>query len=143
MQMGEQGEFVGTALHSWAMPCIRFRPRGHSKSGGAPSTLKEIQGRLIDRFVLPDGSTIHPFTLVNPLLHIAPWLLQYQLVQERTGRILVKLVPIRDAHPTPYAVEAVRTTLNPRLGGTVSVEIELAEQIPNGASGTFRPYYRA
>jgi phenylacetate-CoA ligase len=140
--IGEQGEFVGTALHSWAMPFIRFRLGDIVTRGEAPSTLKEIQGRLIDRFVLPDGSTIHPFTLVNPLLHSAPWLLQYQLVQERTGRILVKLVPMPDAHPTPYAVEAVRTMLNARLGAAVSVEIELAEQIPTGATGKFRPYYR-
>jgi phenylacetate-CoA ligase len=140
---GEQGEFVGTALHSWAMPFIRFGLGDMVTRGETPSTLKEIQGRLIDRFVLPDGSTIHPFTLVNPLLHNAPWLLQYQLVQERADRIRVKLVPMHGAHPTPHAVEAVRKTLSGRLGAAVSVEVELAEHIPAGANGKSRPYYRA
>jgi phenylacetate-CoA ligase len=140
---GEQGEFVGTALHSWAMPFIRFRLGDMVTRGDEPSTLNEIQGRLIDRFVLPDGSTIHPFTLVNPLLHNAPWLLQYQLVQERTDRIRVKLVPMPGAHPTPCAFDAVRKTLTARLGAAVSVEVELTEHIPADASGKFRPYYRA
>ncbi len=140
---GEQGELVGTALHSWAMPFIRFRLGDIVTRAEAPYTLKEIQGRLIDRFVLPDGSSIHPFTLVNPLLHHAPWLLQYQLVQERADRIRVRLVPLPGAYPTPYALEAVRATLQGRLGAAVSVEVELAERIPAGANGKFRPYYRA
>jgi phenylacetate-CoA ligase len=140
---GEQGEFVGTALHSWAMPFIRFRLGDVVTLGEAPWTLREIQGRLIDRFVLPDRSTIHPFVLVNPLLHNAPWLLQYQLVQELPDRIRVKLVPMPGAHPTTHALESVRKVLGDRLGATVSVEIELTDHIPADATGKFRPYYRA
>jgi phenylacetate-coenzyme A ligase PaaK-like adenylate-forming protein len=44
VEIGEQGEFVGTALHSWAMPFIRFRLGDIVTRGEAPSTLKEIQG---------------------------------------------------------------------------------------------------
>ena len=61
---GEDGELVGTALHSWAMPFIRFRlgdlvTRGplQCPCGATNSTLMQVQGRLIDRFVLPDGRT--------------------------------------------------------------------------------------
>lgn len=142
VQPGESGELVGTALHSWAMPFIRFRLGDIVTRGEAPYTLQEIQGRLIDRFVLPDGSSIHPFTLVGPLVHEAPWLLQYQIVQERADRIRVRLVALPEAHPTPHAVEAVRATLNERLGTSVRVEAELAERIPASESGKFRPYYR-
>jgi phenylacetate-coenzyme A ligase PaaK-like adenylate-forming protein len=125
------------------MPFIRFRLGDIVTRGDAPFSLKEIQGRLIDRFVLPDGSTVHPYTLVNPLLQEAPWLLQYQLVQERTDRIRVMLVPMRGAHPTQHAVETVRTTLNRHLGAAIRVEVELTERIPPDPNGKFRPYYRA
>jgi phenylacetate-coenzyme A ligase PaaK-like adenylate-forming protein len=125
------------------MPFIRFRLGDQVTPGDAPFTLKEVQGRLIDRFVLPDGSTFHPFTLVNPLLHEAPWLLQYQLVQERADRIRVRLVPLPGEDPPAQADDAVRRTLSGRLGASVSVEIEMSEYIPAGPNGKFRPYYRA
>lgn len=140
---GEQGEFVGTALHSWAMPFLRFRLGDLVTRGESPSTLKEIQGRSMDRFVLPGGSSLHPYALVNPLLRSAPWLRQFQLVQEREDRILVKLVPSAGAYPAPDAVEAVRRVLSALLGAGVVVVVELAECIPPEANGKFRPYYRA
>jgi phenylacetate-CoA ligase len=140
---GEQGEFVGTALHSWAMPFIRYRQGDVVTRGETPSTLTEIQGRLVDGFVLPDGSTVHPYTLVNPLLDAAPWLRQYQLVQERADRIRVQLVPLPGVQPAPDAMETVRKALHGRLAAGVEVAIELTDYLPPGANGKFRPYYRA
>ena len=140
---GEQGEFVGTALHSWAMPFLRFRLGDLVTLGESPSTLKEIQGRSMDRFVLPGGISLHPYALVKPLLQCAPWSRQFQLIQEREDRIRVKLVPSAGAHPAPEAVEAVRLILGAQLGPRVVVEVDLAECIPPGANGKFRPYYRA
>lgn len=140
---GEQGEFVGTALHSWAMPFLRFRLGDLVTLGESPSTLKEIQGRSMDRFVLPGGSSLHPYALVKPLLQNAPWSRQFQLIQERDGRIRVKLVPLAGADPAPEAVDAVRRALNELLGAGVVVEVELTECIAPEANGKFRPYYRA
>ena len=140
---GQHGEFVGTALHSWAMPFLRFRLGDLVTLGESPSTLKEIQGRSMDRFVLPGGISLHPYALVKPLLQCAPWSRQFQLIQEREDRIRVKLVPSAGAHPAPEAVEAVRLILGAQLGPRVVVEVDLAECIPPGANGKFRPYYRA
>jgi phenylacetate-CoA ligase len=142
VEPGEEGEFVGTSLHSWAMPFLRFRLGDLVTRGRTGSTLARVQGRLVDRFHLPDGSSIHPYTLVNPLVNQAPWVRQYQLIQERAGGILVKLVPLPGKQPEPEAVAAIKGVLAGRLGSDVRLEMEIVDRIPAEASGKFRPYYR-
>jgi phenylacetate-CoA ligase len=139
---GEEGEFVGTSLHSWAMPFLRFRLGDLVTRGCAASTLTGVQGRLVDRFHLPDGSSIHPYILVNPLVNQAPWVRQYQLIQDPAGGIIVKLVPLPGKQPDPEAVAAIRGVLAGRLGSDVRLEMQIVDRIPAEASGKFRPYYR-
>jgi phenylacetate-coenzyme A ligase PaaK-like adenylate-forming protein len=64
---GEEGEVVGTALHSWIAPLIRFRMgdlvtrgAGPCSCGASNSVLTRVQGRVADRFFLPSGRSIHP-----------------------------------------------------------------------------------
>ncbi len=60
--IGERGEVVGTSLHSFAMPFIRYRLGDIVTKGpeacrcGQPfSTIRAIQGRMMDYFPLPGG----------------------------------------------------------------------------------------
>jgi phenylacetate-CoA ligase len=62
--VGSQGELVGTNLHSFAMPLIRYRmadivTRGeHScPCGSAFGTIASIQGRMVDHFQLHGGGS--------------------------------------------------------------------------------------
>ena len=66
---GERGEVVGTALHSFAMPFVRYRlgdvvtqSSGTCACGQPFSTIRTIQGRMIDYFPLPSGRLMHPCT---------------------------------------------------------------------------------
>jgi phenylacetate-CoA ligase len=143
---GEEGEVVATALHSYAMPFIRYRlndlvTRGETPCCcGAPvSTLSRILGRTVEQFVLPDGKLIHPYALVLPLLAEAPWLRRYQIVQDRADRVLVKIIP--SLYPGAEAVAAVARRLAAAVEGQLAVEIELVEEIPSEPSGKYRPYY--
>jgi phenylacetate-CoA ligase len=138
---GDEGEFVGTSLHSWAMPFLRFR-LGDLVTRGAGSTLSRVQGRLVDRFLLPDGASIHPYVLVNPLVNQAPWIRQFQLIQEREDTILVKLVPLPGQPPGREAVAAIEKVLAARLGAGVRLETRIVDRIPPEPNGKFRPYYR-
>ena len=141
--LGQQGEFVGTALHSWAMPFLRFRLGDLVIRGESPSTLKEIQGRSMDRFVFSGGNSLHPYALSKPLFQIAPWLRQFQIIQEHDNQIRVKLVPSAGVSPSPEALTAVRNAMNAVLGADVVVKVELTELIPPEPNGKFRPFYRA
>ena len=145
---GEQGELVATALHSYSMPFLRYRlgdvvTRGPSPCPcGAPnSTLQSIQGRTTDRFPLPDGTTIHPYHLVLPLTRDAPWVRGYQIIQERTDRIVIRVVPLSGRYPTPEELARVRDAVQRPVGLSVTVTLELAAELPPASSGKFRPYY--
>ena len=143
---GKEGEVVATALHSYAMPFIRYRLNDLVTLGetpcscGAPvTTLSRILGRTIEQFVLPDGKLIHPYALVVPLLAEAPWLRRYQIVQDRADRVLVKIIPL--TNPSAEAVAAVARRLAAALEGQLAVEVELVEDIPPEPNGKYRPYY--
>jgi phenylacetate-CoA ligase len=143
-----EGELAGTALHSWAMPFIRFRLGDLVTRGpgccpcGAPnSILARIQGRVADYFNLPDGRSIHPYTLVNPIVDQARWVGQYQIVQERFDFVSAKLAPLPGETPGPEAVGAVRRILCEGLGSRVSVQVELVKAIAAAPNGKFRPYF--
>jgi phenylacetate-CoA ligase len=137
---------VATALHSYAMPFIRYRLNDLVTLGetpcscGAPvKTLSRILGRTIEHFVLPDGKLVHPYVLVLPLYAEAPWLRRYQIVQERDGRVLVKIIPM--TNPGAEAVAALARRLAAVLEGQLAVEVTLVDDIPPEPSGKYRPYY--
>jgi len=145
---GEEGEFIGTALQSWAMPFIRFSlgdlvTRGPESCpcGAQNSVLAGITGRVANRFQLPDGRSLHPYALVNPLLAHGAWVRQYQIVQVRENLVHVKLAPLPGANPSPEAVAAVGQLLRDKLGPGVAVEVVLVDRIPAARNGKYRPYY--
>jgi len=145
---GEQGELVATALHSFAMPFIRYRlgdwvTRGPSccACGAANSTLGAVHGRTFDRFELPGGRTIDPYRLATDLVRFAPWLRQFQIVQERIDRIRVRLAAMGDCAPPVRWAAELQQLFSASLGEGISVETELVDRIPTEPSGKFRPYY--
>lgn len=145
---GETGEVVATALHSFAMPFIRYRTGDLAIRGplrcpcGAPyTTLERIQGRVIDRFTLPDGTKLHPYHLLEPLVKDAPWLRRYQIVQESVDRLVLKLVPLPGRNPSSDDLQFLRSRFQQPLGPGVSVTFETVSELPPAGNGKFRPYY--
>jgi phenylacetate-CoA ligase len=145
---GEAGELVGTALHSWAVPYIRYclddvvtRGPLHCSCGAPNATIAHIQGRMLDRFPLPGGRTIHPYTLVRPLLNSSPWIRRFQIVQEQLGRIRVRVVPMPGEAPGPEALAKLEHALAASLEEPMTFAIDLTDSIPSAANGKFRPYY--
>jgi len=138
---GEEGELVGTALHSWAMPFLRYRQGDLVTCGAKKGTLARIQGRLMDRFELVDGRSLHPYALEIPMMEHLPDLKQFQIVQERPEYIRIKVVL-----PKGGGAERIGTLerrLEAEVGAGIVVAIQRVECIPAGANGKFRPYFRA
>jgi phenylacetate-CoA ligase len=143
---GEQGEVMATALHSFAMPFIRYRLNDLVILGknpcacGAPvATIESILGRTIEQFILPDGRRIHPYVLLGPLLVSAPWLSRYQIVQDRVDHVRIRL--ISRAGPGAEAISAAVRAVAAAMDGSVRVDIELVDDIPAEPNGKYRPYY--
>lgn len=141
---GEQGEVVGTNLHSFAMPFIRYRLGDVVTKGaetcrcGQPfSTIKNIRGRMIDYFPLPDGRLLHPYEIVLILMNeAAAWIQQYQLTQERKEKVLLQVVPLTT--PTTAELDRLVESVTTLLGPGVDFRVTLVSEIQLEASGKFR-----
>jgi phenylacetate-CoA ligase len=141
--VGEQGEVVGTGLHSFAMPFIRYRLGDLVIKGsticacGQPfSTIRAIQGRMIDYFPLPGGRLLHPYQIVVLMQEEAPWIREYRLIQEREDRVILQLVPF--AAPPASELSRLRESIAALLGKDVAFQVDLFSHIPLEANGKFR-----
>jgi phenylacetate-CoA ligase len=140
---GEWGEVVGTNLHSFAMPFIRYRLGDVVQNGsltcrcGQPyPTLRQIRGRMIDYFQLDDGRMIHPYDLVVRVLDKAPWIGQYQLVQEKESLIALRAVASRQ--PTDSEVLLLQHSMKAALGTSTEFRLLLVPEIAIEPSGKYR-----
>jgi phenylacetate-CoA ligase len=141
---GETGEVVGTRLHALAMPFIRYKLGDAVVQGEAPcpcgapfSTIRSVQGRMLDYFPLPDGRVLHPYNLSETLQdEAAHWLGQYQFTQERKDRVILRMVP--RVTPSPGDLARVRQALIAHLGAGVELEMLVVPEIAIELSGKFR-----
>lgn len=141
---GEAGEVVATRLHAFAMPFIRYRTGDLATLGptpcpcGAPfSTLRTVQGRMIDHFVLPDGGLLHPNELVVAILRdAARWIAQFQLTQETRERVVLRVAPL--VSPTPEETAALEAHARAKLGAGIEFQLLLVPEISLEINGKFR-----
>ena len=140
---GERGEVVGTNLHSFAMPFIRYKLGDIVTKGfetcrcGQPfSTIRAIQGRMHDYFPLPDGRLIHPYEIILLFRDVTPWIRQFQLIQERIDRVILRVVPSKT--PTPQELVRLEESVKSLLGQGVEFQVILVPEIQLEPSGKFR-----
>jgi phenylacetate-CoA ligase len=140
---GERGELVATGLNYHAMPFIRYKladvvTRGQDVCAcGQPfSTIRAVQGRMIDYFHLPDGRLIHPYEIGGAMQHAVGWVKEFQLIQERRDLILANIVPTA----MPSAEEVARAKMGPArlFGDQVEVRIAFVDRIDWGTTGKLR-----
>ena len=145
VQPGEEGELVGTALNSFAMPFLRYRQgdlvvRGPDAcSCGSPySTLLKIQGRIIDKFILPNGNEVHPYKIAVVMRDGAPWVRRFQIIQQQRNRFRFRAVPNRQ--PSDTEIQEMTGRIEEKLSRAATVSIELVEELPPSESGKFYPF---
>jgi hypothetical protein len=82
---------------------------------------------------------MHPFELSGLLiLDVVSWIRQFQIVQEREDRVVLRM----SAHRPPSPEEVVRAAalLSERLGPRVEVATEVVPEIPLEPSGKYRAW---
>jgi phenylacetate-CoA ligase len=139
---GERGEVVGTDLHSFAMPLIRYQLGDVATKGsqacrcGQPfSTIRSIQGRMIDYFVLPGNRVVHPYEF--GVIKV-PWIREFQVTQEGLDSIVMKVVPFYS--PSTQEMAAFVLPVVKLVGPDVQFRVDLVPEIPMDANGKFRVY---
>jgi phenylacetate-CoA ligase len=143
---GEEGDVVGTALHSFAMPFVRYQLGDRAVRGPAPcpcgqpfSTLRQIRGRSIDYYRLPGGRLLHHYQLFAETASragVRDLVARYQVIQEREDLIVMRLAPISPEHRPAFVrlhEEATRI-----LGPGVEFRIEFVDEFDFEPSGKFR-----
>lgn len=146
VEVGEVGEVIATALHSYTMPFIRYRTGDLAVRGpdscccGRPfSTLRAIQGRSVDYLKLPGGRRVHPYLITRHLAEReASWVSQHQIVQIDVRHVRLNMRAVRA--PTSDDLERVRKLAAGILGADVRFEVALVDRFPAHPSGKFRPY---
>lgn len=141
---GEAGEVVVTRLFAFAMPFIRYRLGDVVTRGditcpcGAPfSTIRTVQGRMLDYFPLAGGRLLHPYELLSIVLEAAGrWIGQYQLTQERPDRVVFRVAPL--STPSPAEVAALEQAARACLGPGIDFQVLLVADISPETNGKFR-----
>ena len=141
---GERGEVVGTSLHSFAMPFIRYQLGDIVTKGfetcrcGQPfSTIRTVQGRMLDYFPLPGGRMMHPYEITGThLLGAVSWIRQYQLIQEQVDRVILWVVP--NTTPTNQELVQLEKSVTAILGQDVEFRVTLVPEIILEPNGKFR-----
>jgi len=142
---GEPGEVVGTNLHSFAMPLIRYRlgdvvtkGRSSCRCGRPFSTIRAIQGRMVDYFHLPNGRVLHPYELMDSRQRTASWIREFQVTQERVDRVVIRIVP--SSTPSSGEIAAWQAPAAAVLGPDVTLDVQLVPALILEPHGKFRVF---
>jgi len=127
------------------MPLIRYRladviTRGADQCPcGQPfSTIRAVQGRMLDYFSLPGGRRLHPYRIMERLLQggTDSWIRQYQFIQDRPEHIVLEVVPLQPV--TNELRERIQQWVMPLLGEGVRFEVQVVDRIQFGPGGKYR-----
>jgi len=137
---GEAGEVVITALHSYAMPFIRYRLGDLVVVGdpiGPYKSLRSIEGRTIDRFFLPSGRVVHGYVLGEAVEQSGLPVRRFQITQELRNEFRVRVVLEGGADSI---LERLESALLERLEPGVSVHIDVVDSVERRDGRKFYPF---
>ena len=103
---GETGRIVGTNLHNYSMPLIRYSTEDLAVMGGNECScrrhskkLKSIQGRVLDQIITEDKSLISGISFYHYWKHRIsekiPNLSFVQIIQPKIDEIIVRIFPTK------------------------------------------------
>ncbi len=139
IDFGNGPEIVGTTLHNYAMPLLRYRTGDLVESldekcscGRHFREIRQIGGRRPEYIILADGNRI-PSVLLEYSLDLSENVLEGQLVQERAGEIMINVTGNK------LFGEADKARLIEMAKGYTSndmvVKVNEMEKIPRGPNG--------
>lgn len=139
---GESGEIVVTHLATRDFPFIRYRTGDIAALDDQPCAcgrtlplLKDLQGRSTDFLVAHDGTVMHGLSLIYIVRDLAG-VKQFKIVQESLERTDILLVT--DERFDQANLVQIERGAKARLGQTVTVNVQLVNEIAPERSGKYR-----
>jgi len=142
MPRGKTGKLVGTSLHNFGMPLIRYVTndmtsiREQSCSCGRElEVMDDVTTKAEDTLTLKDGRLISPSVLTHPFKPLNS-VEGSQIIQKEHNQILIKIVPRKDYSEadTQHLIREMKS----RLGEEVRIDIQMVDHLDRTSSGKFR-----
>lgn len=137
------GKILVTDMLNRSMPLIRYEigDAGHFAErtcpcGRALPLLGDLQGRLTDFLVMPDGRQLSGVALLTWVFADVSELQHVQLIQDTPDEVKMKIVPGRSY--APEVEHRLRERLRHYLQADVRVTVELCDEVEISASGKRR-----
>jgi phenylacetate-CoA ligase len=136
-----RGEVIATGFANRAMPLLRYRTgdiatlrkRAGCECGRSRPIIEELDGRIEDYVVTPDGRRV---SRMDHVFKDALLVREAQILQSSPDAILVRIAP-RPGYG-PDAQLRIEREFHARLGPTIEIRFETVEAIPRQANGKFR-----
>ena len=145
----QTGEIAGTGFLNHANPFIRYRTSDIAAlpaGSGCPACGRQyypmapdIEGRLQDFVLTPDGASFNSCTLTFPFKE-RKTIGRVQLVQETLDRVILRVAPLGGDRTRQFLDElgVAHNTLQQILGHEVTVKDEIISSDESTGSGKFR-----
>jgi len=134
---------VVTDLLNYGMPMIRYNigdlgtPSAETcPCGRGLPLMKDVQGRAVDKIVLPSGKQLSSITLVLYLVDNGPAVGQVQIVQDAIDHLTIKITD--DPQPDESVFQYYKDTAKEILGPEMNISFDIVNSIPREASGKYR-----
>ena len=143
---GVVGHVLVTPLSNLAMPLLRYRIGDMASWATEPCPcglcwplLEHVHGRSSDILVAADGTRVHGEYFTH-LFYGTPWVRRFQLIQEATDRLVLRIVkdPAAAAASVAADMERVLRETQRVMGEECQVEVRFVAEIPPLPSGKHR-----
>lgn len=145
---GESGQVVGTYLHNYAMPFIRYQQgdlavldESCCPCGQSFRAIRELSGRRLDQFVLPSGRVLTSGWLLDAsysfLLDLGADIAAFTMTQETVNDVRIEVQP--GTGYTPSMSEAIRMRFRQLVAEPINIQVELVPQIKRSGGGKHHP----
>lgn len=143
LEVGE-GDILATSLYNFAMPFIRYDTTDIGyiindicSCGRSYKLLKEITGEHHEMLLTPEGKGVHTefFTYIFEEMENASSVHQFQVVQEKVDKIVIKIIPGDDFDEKQ--LPKIEETIKKRSAGW-NVEFDLVDRIDKTKGGKYK-----
>jgi phenylacetate-CoA ligase len=138
-------EVVITSFTTYGTPLIRyqigdsieFESHAICECGVQSLIVKNISGRSLDFLYAANGAKINSANIANIFKNVPNVILKAQLIQEKLGEIIVKIVPDKNNYRSLYD-EMLINEIKYKFGKTMNVVINKVDDIPRERSGKYK-----
>jgi phenylacetate-CoA ligase len=140
LDVGGEGELVGTSFHNAVMPLIRYRTQDYGTIGAGKCEcgrhypiLDDVQGRLQEFIVTSDKRLISICVMGAAHFDISGSVYESQYYQDRPGHVVFRVVPRENFNEADKS--KILAILSGKARGGFTVEIQEVNKIKKSATG--------